>query len=123
MSGNRVLLDTNIIIYLLSGDKTLAELLQGKTVYVSFIFELELLGFSSMTQRESEKISHFLGQCYIVDINPEIKTQSVTLRKKHKIKLPDSILMATALFLDVPLISADKGLSRVEGINFILYER
>jgi len=31
MSGNRLLLDTNIILYLLGGDQTLARILEDKT--------------------------------------------------------------------------------------------
>lgn len=44
MSGNSLLIDTNIALYLLNGDNTIAELLDGKDVYLSFISELELLG-------------------------------------------------------------------------------
>jgi|GEM_PF-1651400 len=43
MSGNKLFLDTNIIIYFLSGDQTLAELIDEKTIYVSFVTQLELL--------------------------------------------------------------------------------
>jgi hypothetical protein len=37
MNGNKIFVDTNIILYLLSGDKTLAELLDRKQLYISFI--------------------------------------------------------------------------------------
>jgi predicted nucleic acid-binding protein len=43
MRGNSFLLDTNIILYLLDGKSELAEILDGTTVYISFISELELL--------------------------------------------------------------------------------
>ena len=39
MSGNRMVLDTNIILYLFAGDKTLSEFLQDKQGYVSVITE------------------------------------------------------------------------------------
>lgn len=45
MNGNKLLLDTNIILYLLNGDNTLVDILQGKTPYISFITELELFSF------------------------------------------------------------------------------
>jgi predicted nucleic acid-binding protein len=45
MSGSNLLLDTNIFLYLLGGDETIAETLNGKNIYVSFITELELLGY------------------------------------------------------------------------------
>jgi predicted nucleic acid-binding protein len=63
MNGDKLFLDTNIIIYLLNGDKTLSELLQGKTASVSFITQLELLNYSGITQKESLKIREFLQEC------------------------------------------------------------
>ncbi len=45
MNGDNILIDTNIALYLLNGDSVVAEILDGKNVYVSFITELELLGF------------------------------------------------------------------------------
>lgn len=44
MNGINILLDTNIVLYLLNGDSVLQQYLQGKSLYVSFINELELLG-------------------------------------------------------------------------------
>ena len=43
MNGDNILIDTNIALYLLNGDRVVAEILDGKNVYVSFITELELL--------------------------------------------------------------------------------
>lgn len=44
MNGNKLFLDSNVILYLLSGDYTVAEFLNGKQLFVSFISQLELLG-------------------------------------------------------------------------------
>ena len=37
MSGNQLFLDTNIVLYLLNGDETLADFLQEKQLYISII--------------------------------------------------------------------------------------
>lgn len=52
MSGNSLFLDTNIILYLLNGDETLAELLDEKQLYISVITELELLAYKGITNEE-----------------------------------------------------------------------
>lgn len=44
MNGNKLFLDTNVILYLLGGDETLAIFLDKKQLYISVITELELLG-------------------------------------------------------------------------------
>lgn len=49
MSGNHFLIDTNIALYLLGGDKDLAEIIQGSKLYVSFITQLELLGYQGIS--------------------------------------------------------------------------
>lgn len=48
MSGNSLFLDSNVIIYFLSGDDTLTELLEGKNLYISVITKLELLSYSGL---------------------------------------------------------------------------
>lgn len=38
MNGNNILVDTNIILYLLSGDQTVADFLNKKHVLLNIIF-------------------------------------------------------------------------------------
>jgi rRNA-processing protein FCF1 len=40
MNGNKILVDTNIILYLLEGNLNLANLLNGMELYVSVISEI-----------------------------------------------------------------------------------
>ncbi len=60
MSGNDLFLDTNIILYLLNGDTTLADLLDQKRWYLSFITELELLGYNKLTLKDRKIIEELL---------------------------------------------------------------
>jgi len=123
MSGNSLLLDTNIILYLLSGDTDLSDLLYKRKLYVSFITQLELLGYSELTEKSKKVISGFLNECVVIDINSSIKEKTIDIRQKHAVKLPDAIIMATSIFLDVPLITADKEMTKVEEVNVILYAK
>ena len=107
MNGNSVLLDTNIVLYLLGGDKVLAELLNQKKLYLSFISQLELLGFRGITQKQQTEINRFVQECIVIDINEEIKKEVIQLRKSTKLKLPDTIVLATARYLSLPLITSD----------------
>jgi predicted nucleic acid-binding protein len=56
MNGNSVLLDTNIVLYLLNGDKILADILYRKKLYLSFINQLELLSFRGITEKQLNEI-------------------------------------------------------------------
>lgn len=122
MSGINILLDTNIALYVLSGDVILEQYLQGKVFYVSFINELELLGYKNITISEETKIELFLEDCAIIDINEGIKEITKQIRRNYALKLPDAIVAATAIFLDVPLLSADKQFGQVSDLTFVLYE-
>ena len=113
MNGNKLLLDTNILLYLLAGDQTLVNILQGKNTYVSFITELELLSFKRLTTSDKKGIEQALSQCTIIDINDGIKKETIQVRRGFGLKLPDGIIAATSQYLDIPLISADKGFNKV----------
>ena len=87
MNGNSVVLDTNIVLYLLSGDQVLSELLYQKKLYPSFISQLELLGFRGITSKQQIEIGKFIKDCVVIDINEEIKQDVISIRKHSKLKL------------------------------------
>ena len=122
MSGNSFILDTNIILYLLSGNTTIAEIVDGSQCYVSFVTQLELLGYKGISDLEQQIVKNFLAHCIIVDINEDIKKNTIALKQKYHIKLPDSIIAATAQFFDIPLLTADKGFSNILDVNIALYQ-
>ena len=123
MNGNKLFLDTNIILYLLNGDETLAELLNQKQLYISVITELELLAFKGMNLKEEKVIKEFISLCKVVAINNQIKQEAIRVRKTYNTKLPDSIIIASALYLDLPLISADSDFNKVKELSLISYEK
>ena len=122
MNGNKLFLDTNIILYLLNGDETLAELLNEKQLYISVITELELLAYKGITAKEEKIINEFVSQCKTITINSAVKQETIRIRKTYNTKLPDSIIIATALYLDLPLITSDIEFKKVNELALILYE-
>ena len=122
MNGNNVFIDTNTAIYLLNGDKTLAEVLNGKRIFISFISQLELLGYKMIPEDDMQTIGLMLENFAIIDINEQIKAQTISLRRKYTTKLPDCIIAATAIYYDSPLITSDKGFKKIEELDLILYE-
>jgi predicted nucleic acid-binding protein len=121
MSGSDLVIDTNIALYLLDGDSRVAELLDGHHVFLSFVTELELLGFRRLTQREEADIQALITNCTVVDMTPSIKQEVIRIRRANSVKLPDAIIAATAITLGVPLLSGDKGFTRIDDLAFIQY--
>jgi predicted nucleic acid-binding protein len=123
MSGNSLFVDTNILLYLLSGDDTVAEMLDGRHIVISFVTELELLGYKDLSESDLNIIQELIKEATVMDINPEIKRLVVLLRKTYKIKLPDAIVVASALNANLPLVTADKQLSQINELTLLLYKK
>jgi predicted nucleic acid-binding protein len=123
MNGSSVLLDTNIVLYFLNGEETLIPLLEEKNIFLSFITQLELLGSKNIDPGDVIKIKSFIEECTVIDITPGIKETAILVRKNYSLKLPDSIIMATSLWLNMPLITADKDFKKVEIADLIFFKQ
>ena len=122
MSGSSVLIDTNILIYLFKGNERIYELLRERDIWVSFITEMELLAFDGHSATELQTVKKFLAQCKIVDINRSIKDTAIDIRRSNKVKLPDAIIAATAHYLNIPLLTADKDFNAIDRIDIVLVD-
>ena len=87
MSGNRIFVDTNILIYFLNGDREVIEMISDKDIVISFITELELLAYPDLSKESNRIIKGLLSNCLIVDINNIIKNLTIDFRKNSKLKL------------------------------------
>ena len=61
------------------------------------------LGFSEVP----DIIEVFTKKAFVIALDDDIVSQTIALRKKHKIKLADAIIAATALVFDLALITHD----------------
>lgn len=90
---------------------------------MSFVTQLELLSYYELSADEEDRINQFLSDCVVVDINSTIKNNVIRLRKTYRLKLPDSIIMASALHFDLPLVTSDNVFNKVEELETIYYEK
>ncbi|MCC6939928.1 MAG: PIN domain-containing protein [Flavobacteriales bacterium] len=67
MSGRNVLLDTNVVLYLLKGDDALETLLQGSTVFLSVITKVELLSHPSLDRKGEQVIRELLAAVKLME--------------------------------------------------------
>lgn len=124
MDGNRLLVDTNIVLDALQGDMALAKLLDGQNLYISFITRIELLSYPKIDQASIDLIEDFLEQVPVVESNPVINADAITLRRARGLEVPDSIIAASARFLGVRLMTADKDLKKLDNVlDLLLYTK
>ena len=123
MSGNKFLLDTNAILYMLGGDITLSEFLFEKQLYISIITEMELLSYKNITIKEQKIITTFLKELIVININDDIKANTIELKKKFHLKLPDCIIAGTSSWLKIPLVTSDKQFRTLTNFDLVYYEK
>jgi predicted nucleic acid-binding protein len=116
-----ILSDTNVIIYLLEGDKAIAELFDQNLISISFITELELLSAKKYSKSQEEKIKEVIQKFNVYEYNNLIKKSCIYFRQNYTLKLPDAIIAATALTYKLPLFTADKQFSEITEIEISLY--
>lgn len=119
MNGPEYLADTNALIYLLAGNECM-KLFSTKKMAISIISFMEMLSFPGITDEEERKIRIFLGFCEQLQIGESIREKTIMLRRIYKIKLPDAIIAATAMVHGLPLITADVGFKKIEGLRLEL---
>ena len=82
MNGTNLLLDTNIIIYYLNGDKTAFNLIANNTIFISVITEMELLSFKNLTKEDKKTIDELLSVFTIIALEDSTKPKAIQLKKK-----------------------------------------
>lgn len=114
MSGERLVADTSALIHLLDGTPAVVQLLDGAEAFASFISEIELLSGTRGTAEQQLRKKALLADLTIIDVNSRIKEVAIALRKRHGLKIPDCLIAATAIHLDVPLVTADRHFERLK---------
>lgn len=123
MSGISIVSDTNPLIYVLNGSEKAAEYLNNKQIWISVISELELFRKRGLTKSEKQEIEFLIESCFVADLNSEIKILTKELLQIANIKLSDAIIAATAIYLDLPLLTFDTDFSRIPNLKLFILEK
>jgi predicted nucleic acid-binding protein len=103
-------LDTNAIIYYLKDDPHAVAVLsdiftENTPLYISAITEIELFGFSKLSDREAEQIEAILRTVAIIPVDSRIARTAGFIRRNYHINIADCTIAATALFTGTTLLS------------------
>ena len=92
----KAVFDTNILIDYLNGiEAAKIELAQYSSRQISVISFIEVL-VGAKNPAEENAIRGFLGTFEILELSAEIANQTIEIRKKYRLKIPDAIVYATA---------------------------
>lgn len=121
MSGNNLLLDTNIIIYALKGLANVRPYFDTEP-FISVITEIEILGVKDLSDSEIKIREAAIEFCSVMALINKIKQRVISIKKEIKIPVPDSIIAATAIENGFTLVTADKSFKRIKDLSLILIE-
>ena len=99
------LVDTNILIYYLDGHiPPEHEAKIGHIFTYSFnilvISKIELLGWPKYTPEQYQIALRFIKHAQVIYLDHEIAEQTISIKRTYPLKLPDAVIVATALFYD-----------------------
>jgi len=104
-----ILVDTNIFIEFYKNNNDICEILENidvQEIVVNDVVCAELY-YGAVNKRELNDIVADMEKLSILSILPQISKLAVNLVKQfclsHKLKLPDALIAATALFYDIEL--------------------
>ena len=122
MSGKlRAILDTNAVVSLLAGNRKLALLLeQAEFIGISIITYLEFLAFDGLTDADRQCFATFCKRIQVLPLSMDdagLLHQVLELRSRHRLKLTDAIIGATALVTKSLLITDDSHFSGVQSLT------
>lgn len=120
------LIDTNIIIYYFndnipeSANSKVTEIFKNH-FNISVISKMEFLGFRKHTESSFSAAQNFLDHADIINLDDNIINLVIEIRRKNKVRLPDSIIAATALNKEQVLVTRNvkdfEGIPKLEVYN------
>lgn len=121
MSGTKVVFDTNALIHFFNGDASLRKYTPS-AICISVI--TLFLSFPNITQHDKDLIFEFTQDAEIMNLdshNAAFIQQIISIRSLYKIKLPDTIIAATAIFKNATLITSDKDFTKIQSLKVSIY--
>ena len=86
---------------------------------LSVITQIELLSLQTDLSTD-QKVKDFITDSRIVEINEEVITLCVNLRRSRRLKTPDAIIAGTALALNYTLVTNNESdFSNIRGLKII----
>jgi len=119
-----ILCDTNVIIETLKGDEKTIKIMESiglENIAISSVTVMELY-FGALNKRELNKIKKHLKALNIVHFDSDVSELAVSMiesySKSHGLQIPDAIIAATALSLEIKLFTLNlKDFRYIDGLK------
>jgi predicted nucleic acid-binding protein len=119
--GGAYLIDTNVIVEFagnLLPEKacSFVSKVVDERFNISVINKIEVLGHASA----GKALEDFVGLSIVFDLNEDVVSKTIELRKIYKIKLPDAVIAATSLVNNLILVTRNvKDFNKIKDLKVI----
>jgi|CryBogDrversion2_1035201.scaffolds.fasta_scaffold33091_1 predicted nucleic acid-binding protein len=123
--GRKILIDTNIAIGYIGNRLNAISMNELDNIFdaeyhISVINKIELLGYPNLDKNEEGKFNLLINHSILHPIDNKIIEETISIRKGHKIKLPDAIIAATCLVNGLEILTLNiKDFENIEGLKVI----
>ncbi len=101
-----MIFDTNILVYMSKNILKIENLISADIKpSISIISQIEALGFPFASHQDQFYMQAICSFYNVIPLSDLIASETIDLRKKYRIKLPDAVIYATALIENVPLLT------------------
>lgn len=105
---NGRLVDTNVLIYLSKRSLDLNKVTSRNIkLSISVITYMEALGYQFENRNEKKIMEQLCDKLDVIQLNQEIVDKVIAIKKQRRIKLPDAIIIATAIISKLDLVTAN----------------
>lgn len=127
MNGSKYFLDTNAITTLLQGNENLVNILKSASwIGISIINQLEFLANPNLKVEDIVLFQSFLDRIEVIGLgneNKDLLSLILEIRTKNKLKLPDSIIAASAIYHKSILITNDFAFDNIKSLKVIRVQK
>lgn len=118
------LIDNNVISHYFSATFTAAGMAIVSEVIdqvpnISVITQIEALSWINPDKSKELIVQRFVADANILDLNRDIISACIGIRRSRKIKTPDAIIAATAIVNRLTLITSDAGFKGIPKLEII----
>ena len=111
----KYVLDTNVVLYHVGN--RLPVPVPETDLAVSVMTEIELLSYEAIGAAEERIIRGFLATVDVVNITASVKAAAIAVRRSVRLRLPDAVIVATAMTFGAELWTNDSRLKGVAGLR------
>ena len=116
-----MLFDSNVLILAAKHSfPNVVEMLGSEGAATASLVRIEVYGYHQLSGEEQSALDALFGQLLQYELTAPVIDAAIAIRRKHRTRLADAIIAATAIVYDVPLVTRNiADFRNIEGLRIL----